>query len=230
MNFTNLNQVRSTAMNSSKATVKCPPQYMRNDTGHPNAVEKSIDCQPGIKKIDMSSVKFMFKIRNKKICSNSVAKEVRELPAGRIEPAVPKAPRVFKACRLISSLNSSQNGDQPQASMTNLQISPAPTPSTGLQRFPFELKRIFLARQSQEPKRAEEQTNKSRQRDTSVNSKSFLSRKSRLALELNKQPPAHRKSDLYMSRPNESLHNDFIKFKCLDDFNKSTRTYIMINL
>ena len=108
MNLSRANQVKSTILQDYKVIIQNHFHGVRIRQARPESSCKLKTGHGRLKKLDMSTVRLLYK-KSREVNSGKIRKESEDSQKRKSSiMAVPNIPRVSRPCRLISSLNSSQ--------------------------------------------------------------------------------------------------------------------------
>lgn len=221
MNFEQLFQARITAIQQENSIIRSPSResHVVEDKSEVSYVFKCTKKE--FKKLDMRAMKFFVKKPTKLVNTLIKEKQTSESPTNISTAAFPNTPKVMKACKFISSLNSSMTDKQSNASSSlRLSMSPKSRPTVAgdksLSNCLKGLKIKFI------------KSNCDQSMTSGTKARCFAKseeRKLRLAEELKRPyimptPPVRSR----LPDSNEWLHNQYIQFKCTEDVKTATKS------
>ena len=217
MNFQQHRIDRSTVLLTPTAFVKSPSKI----EGSHIAQEKSkksiiLNCEKKLfNNLDIGSMRFFLKKPKIQLKNKEVDNDIKPSLTPVIE-GVPKEPKTFKACKFISSLDSSISENRSKTTPgPRLSMSPSSRPAVSSGDSPL-LGIRKLSRKSSNHDFACPQSRASLRGCPAISKE----RKQRLADEM-KRPAVKLVNSVRSRLPetNESLHNSFIRFKCRESAN-----------
>lgn len=226
MNFLKPPMKRSTVMQDGWPILQKPLEEAHIDIEKPENLNKTSN---GIRKIKFfnngiafdNRVARVFLKKHSRVAVSMSSNNEPQKPIPHI-PAMPQAPRIFKDYRFIASLNSSKNLSSSQTMVgPRLPTSKNSRPTVNKGESPFlGLRRLsIVSLHSKCPSH--------RPRSSRIDSPAISKeRKSRLELEMNRNVESPTRST--RSRIlglDESLNNQYVRFKCFESIAKVARDY-----